>query len=428
MHELIKKGNTVLLQGPASATIIEGETTVLGWKLAIGDQVIVRKGKSFPFEALENSVIDIFLGSNAKIIKLKGSTIPNSWKKVVEDILAQQKPCTIIVLGDVDSGKTTFSTYLINRSLECEFKPSIIDADLGQSDIGPPTTVGLSLIFNPIADLFMAKPSDIFFTGLTSPKGITPRVILAFEFIMGRVLKEKVDLIVINTDGWVRGEEACSFKTSIIKKVHPDIIIGIQIDNELEPILHTVSEEGYRILRITPAPTLKRRGHEERQGLREQSYRKYMGRPILRKLPLKWIKIEYTPLGSGNILEVEEITKILRTKIVHCEASQKELFIVIEKNEKINEDLILTAKKLFQKNIYIVKDGDEKGLLVSLLNEHRYFLCLGIVHKIDYKNGIIKLITFCNNNISIVQFGQIKIDTSGKELGICKSFSNKINS
>jgi len=66
--------------------------------------------------------------------------------------------------------------------------------------------------------------------------------------------------------------------------------------------------------------------------------------------------------------------------------------------------------------------------LVGLLDKNRNFLGLGRVQKIDYKNGRIELITSCSNNIYIVQFGQVKIDGSGKELGIYKSFSKKINS
>ncbi len=428
MHREVQGGNTLLISGPASAAVTSGKVAVLGMELAEGDKIIVRRGKSIPFEAEVNSVLDIVLGAEASVHEEAGSTIPDSWREGVEEIISQEKPCTVMVLGDVDSGKTTFSTFLINKTLASEFKPVIIDVDLGQSNIGPPTSISLGFISEPLADLFSAKPTAIFFTGLTSPNGITKRVVSGLEAIRKRVSEGMMDLTVINTDGWVVGDEAVYYKTELITRVCPDLVAGIQRSDELEPILRTIEEMGLKAIRLSTSPALRRRDREERRELRGQSYKKFLGDLALRNLPMNWVQFEYTTLGSGNILDsngFENLEKIIGRRIVYCEDGSEELFIVIDKEDEVDKEKVSAAERLFQKNLCIVKDGEEKGLLVGLLNRNRDFLGLGIISKVDYRNKTLKIQTSCRDEISIVQFGQVKIDESGRELGITTSFSTK---
>jgi polynucleotide 5'-kinase involved in rRNA processing len=84
---------------------------------------------------------------------------------------------------------------------------------------------------------------------------------------------------------------------------------------------------------------------------------------------------------------------------------------------------MIEIEKLFTKKVHIVNDGAEEGLLVSLLDQNRHFLCLGVISKIDYKNKKLKLFTPYREKISIIQFGQIKNSRDGKELGRSKLFS-----
>ncbi|GAG69828.1 unnamed protein product, partial [marine sediment metagenome] len=68
----------------------------------------------------------------------------NSTQELLE-ILSNKKGI-IFLLGQTDTGKTTFAKELIKRYLEKNKKVAFIDSDVGQSTIGPPTTIGLKLI------------------------------------------------------------------------------------------------------------------------------------------------------------------------------------------------------------------------------------------------------------------------------------------
>ncbi len=428
MRKTVQDGNTVIISGPASATVLEGTIEVFGGNLIVEEKIVVRKGKSLPFEAKETSILDIVLGTDANVYEVEGSKIPDSWRRVTKEVFSRPKPCTVMVLGNIDSGKTSFCTYLINTSLKSQGKPAIVDTDLGQSDIGPPTSIGFSIISEPVADLFSAKPATIIIMGRTSSKGITQRVVSSLTSIMKQISERAVDLTVINTDGWIEGDEARTYKTELIRKISPNLVIGIQRNAELEHILHSVEEKGCYVLRTVTSSAIKRRNRQEHRELREQSYKKYLGKPTLRNLNLNWISLEYTPLGLGipvDLQRVKSIEKALQRQIVYCEESSRALYIVVYYKERVDEATVVTAESLFQKDVYIVREGEEEGLLVGLLNNDRDFLGLGIISKLDYKNQTLKIRTDYKDTVSVVQFGQIKVNDAGNELGVTTVFSTK---
>jgi polynucleotide 5'-hydroxyl-kinase GRC3/NOL9 len=428
MRKTVQGGNTVIISGPASATVLEGTVAVLGGELTVEEKIVVRRGKALPLEAEEASILDIVLGADANIYEMEGSTIPDSWRTVTEDALSRPKPCTVIVLGDIDSGKTSFSTYLINKSLKSRDKSAIVDADLGQSDVGPPTSIGLSVVSEPVADLFSVKPFAIIFTGRTSANGITQRVVSGIMSILKQIPEGPVDLTVLNTDGWIEGDDAHAYKAELIRQVDPNLVVGIQRNAELDTLLHNVEEEGFHVLRVDTSSAVKRRDRDERRELREQSYKKYLGKPTVRNLHLNWIALEYTPLGLGtpvDLQRVEALEKALQRRIMYCEENSRMLCMVVNAWERVDEAIVVMAESLFHKDVYLVKEGEEEGLLVGLLNNDRDFLGLGIISKLDYINRTLKIQTAYKDTVNIVQFGQVKINEAGKEVGVTTAFSTK---
>ena len=57
-----------------------------------------------------------------------------------------------LILGGSDTGKTTLAAAL--TKLLAKHQPvGIVDADIGQSHIGPPTTAGWAVVDNPQTDV-----------------------------------------------------------------------------------------------------------------------------------------------------------------------------------------------------------------------------------------------------------------------------------
>lgn len=73
-------GKTLVVVGPASYQLIEGEANVLGTPLDSSRNTVTR-GKQAPIEIRSSSSFRISLGGDGSVEELDGSTIPLSWRE-----------------------------------------------------------------------------------------------------------------------------------------------------------------------------------------------------------------------------------------------------------------------------------------------------------------------------------------------------------
>jgi polynucleotide 5'-hydroxyl-kinase GRC3/NOL9 len=426
MRRTVEKGHTLLIDGPACVNLIAGEVEVFGAPLETGVKTVIREGKRVPFEAKQKAHFDLMLGENASAEVFEGSTIPASWEKVCDRILAvNEKPVVVTVLGEVDSGKTSFCTYLANKALKRKRRVAILDADLGQSDIGPPSTIGFCRLTSPIRDPFLLKTEDACFIGTTTPSGAMNKVIDELAKMKNESLKKAVDFLVVNTDGWVLGEEAVHYKLKLISRISPSVVVGIQQQDELTPILAAL--RGNKTLTVESPSAIKRRNREKRKTLRELSYKKYLKEAKVQSFPLSWVKVEGVPFGTGvspSGKKLETIRAKLGTTPLYCEETPHSILIVTEKNQWINEEQALSLEKDLGKKVKLLRKGDEQGLLVGLHDENDKFLGIGTLSRIDYERRIIQVYTPVTTRVSSIHVGQVKLDKKGREIGIYPIFKD----
>ena len=62
-------------------------------------------------------------------------------EETYERLLA--KPGVVFLMGGIDTGKTTAGVELVRRAVAEGLSCALVDADIAQSTVGPPTTVGL---------------------------------------------------------------------------------------------------------------------------------------------------------------------------------------------------------------------------------------------------------------------------------------------
>jgi polynucleotide 5'-hydroxyl-kinase GRC3/NOL9 len=428
MKGRVAKGKTLLVDGPASVDHISGEVEVLGAKLKKGEKVVIREGKRVPFMVRKSATFDLALGEDASFEEVEGSTTPSSWDDALKEIRASRRPLTVMVMGEVDSGKTGFCTYLLNQALRMKWKAAIIDADLGQSDVGPPSTIGFSHITTPIKDLFEIEVERAYFVGVTSPSQVINRVIDGLVELKISVEGVDVDFLVINTDGWVSGEEAVSYKVGLIEKVAPDVVVGMQETDELAPILTAL--KATKTLAIDSPPAIKKRSREKRRILRELGYKKYLKKAKVQSFPLNWVRVERVTLGTGKLPlteSMERIKEMLGTIPVYCEETPTTFFIVLRRNSWIDEERIRGVEDGFGKWTKVIRDGEEEGLLVGLHDDKEAFLGIGVLVGIDYRRRVMKVYTPVSQKVSTIRVGQIKLDKSGREIGLSPVFTEDLS-
>jgi len=359
MNRTVERAKTLLVDGPASVFVVSGKVEVFGFSVKNASKIVIREGKRLPFTVEETANLDISLGENASVEEIDGNTIPQSWSealKVLRDF--KKKPVIAMILGKVDSGKTSFCTYLINKLISEKLKVAILDGDLGQSDIGPPCTVAYAFAAKPVTDLYGLKAENAFFVGVTSPSEAVNKTIKGMALMKAEILDKTPDFIIVNTDGWVEGEEAVEYKSRLAAELNPDVIICFQQKDELAPLI--VALEKFRKIMIDSPLAVRQRSREKRKSLRELGYIKYLRDAKVKTLP-------------SNLLVMEE-----------------------ENAAPIRQE----------------------GLLLGLYDNHRKFLGIGILREFDYARKTLKVFTSVTAKPSGIVLGKARLDENLKEVTI----------
>ena len=170
----------LLVKGPA-IVCLEGKGWVLG-KDVSNSRVSVNVGKILPFERGPDCKINCIGGESwLTSSSVAGTSI---WKDIVQTILFDIRILrTVLIIGNTDTGKSTFAAYLINEVLKKGLRPAIIDADIGQGDLAPLNAVGGAVINTPVIDLQDVNPHLIEFVGSISPTGFEESIIEAIKKI-----------------------------------------------------------------------------------------------------------------------------------------------------------------------------------------------------------------------------------------------------
>jgi polynucleotide 5'-hydroxyl-kinase GRC3/NOL9 len=178
---------------------------------------------------------------------------------------------TIFILGASDTGKTTLIECLL-EILIGNYSIGVVDCDMGQSHIGPPTTIGWAKVKEKFNFWEELKLEDFYFTGSLSPSGNIQRTLEGVRFIFGKA-KEKTDKVIFDTTGYISGYEAIDFKIKKIEQILPDLIIALQRGNELEDILKNFKDKP--IFRMDIPKEVMSKSQEERQRYRDRCFKRY---------------------------------------------------------------------------------------------------------------------------------------------------------
>lgn len=290
MRQTIQPNRTLLVDGPASVCLVSGKTEVFGYPIKEAQLVVVRTGKRMAFHAIETSEVEVMLGANATMKEFEGNTIPESWNHPIQVLReTEKKPTIIMVIGTSDSGKSSFCTYLFNKLIENKGRVAVLDGDFGQSDIGPSASVGYGIASKQITELYRLKLQNGYFLGVISPVSATSKIIEGLKSILTEICQRQADYILINTDGWISNEDAVDYKIALIEVLKPDLVVGIQVQNELEPLRAKLTQP---IMLVKSSDALNMRTPEKRKVLREMTYTRYLKNAKIQCYPLSQIKVE----------------------------------------------------------------------------------------------------------------------------------------
>ncbi len=214
----------------------------------------------------------------------------------------------IVVIGGNDTGKTTLVTRLASELARRGSTVGVVDADLGQSDIGPPTTVGLGRVRAPIAQLTQAEVVALRFVGVTSPARCVHETAEVTARLAAHALRSGCDRLVVDTCGLVDGDVGRALKRSKMERVAPDLVIALQRADECEPILGDCAEAGrMAIVRLPAEPTTPRSANARRRH-RERMLAEHLAGAMPRVFDLAQFEVRAAPATRGlAVVDLDDV-------------------------------------------------------------------------------------------------------------------------
>ena len=201
-------------------------------------------------------------------------TIPSTWQGLVASIGREKG--VVMVLGGIDTGKTFLSHFLIEEFVENGIVTALVDGDIGQSTIGPPTTIGIALFKEVPKDFEKIEPLFMRFVGSTSPVGHLLQTIIGLKKMVDKAVQLGAEIVVVDTTGFVSGDIARELKFQKIDLVEPRHIIALERADELEDIIRPYSErKNMHIHCLKPARGVNSKTHTEREKNRERKFHCY---------------------------------------------------------------------------------------------------------------------------------------------------------
>lgn len=267
----------------------------------------------------------------------------------------------------------------------------VIDADLGQSEIGPPACVSLG-------DYEHVEGS--YFVGDISPRGNFLQLLSA----VGQAVQAAKGSCLIDTDGYIKGSAARALKGEMVNLVRPDALVLLQRHGELN-YFELFARKGIEVIKVRVAHQ-GAKSHEERIRAREEAFRDYFKSAKLHRWPMEGIRFERSPLGHGEPVELGSLGEILGCRVLGAWLSGEELTAIIDGYAKS----LTAAKELFKVDyIRLINLSSLRGLLVGCLVGGR-LQGLGILRGIN--NEQIEVLTPAKE-ATVLQVGRLIVSEDG---------------
>jgi polynucleotide 5'-kinase involved in rRNA processing len=209
----IFKASQFEIEGNLKITVQKGKVQVSGKIFKQGERItvyssinhVILNAKSACLLHVENFKFEF----NVKLLKELDQDFKITFAR---DLLGTKLSCTAmtsVIIGPVNSGKSTTARYLTNLYLNNHDTVAYLDCDLGQPEFTPPGMVSLTMVKDPLLGppcTHFKLPKHSIFIGDTTPKRDPDAYITGLYKLVDVYRKECNGIpLVVNTSGWVRG-------------------------------------------------------------------------------------------------------------------------------------------------------------------------------------------------------------------------------
>ena len=344
----------------------------------------------------------------------------HDWERIARHVVQPQQ--IVLVIGSVDVGKSTFCRFLVEQGMSRGLKVGFVDADVGQSQIGPPTTIGLKF-FGPneleveqsgnvgrVRQNGILEADDFYFVGWISPERHMLQCLTGTRLMVDAALETGVDFLVIDTTGYIDGMPALVLKQQKIELIKPNHLICIHRSRELDAIVSCFDNlDCLHLHRLSPHKAVTSKSNEFRRKYRESGFDCYFSNSVVETLPFDQIRGQRTPFFIGrqaNAKELDFISNLIQDRALYAEWGHRSLTLVAL-------DVLPSSAKARLKshlsliNLFTETPAHFEGRLIGLLNANGKALSIGIIEGVDFQASQLQI--RCRAGVArdarIIQFG-----------------------
>ena len=343
----------------------------------------------------------------------------HDWELTALSIVHPQ--AVVLVIGSNDTGKTTFCRNLVEQGVSQGLKVGLVDADVGQSQVGPPTTIGLKIL-SQSPEWEDVEADHLYFVGWISPQGHLLRCVTGVRLMADVARREGADFVVIDTTGYVEGVGAIALKQHKIEIIRPNHLVCIQHSGELDAIVTGFdASHSMKVYRLSPHEAATPKTSTYRRRYRETRVNRYFSDSADVLLPFDQFRGQGTPFFTGrrvNAKELEILSNVADNRILYGEWGHRTLSLVSRSRLPDYARSRIKSRLILSNLVAKTPDYFERRF-VGLVDANGESVTVGIIQAADFETNHLKVRCKLGttDHTKIVQFGRYKHEcvNGGKE-------------
>ena len=346
----------------------------------------------------------------------------SEWKPAIEQIV--DSGGTIMVIGGVDAGKTTFCTLAVNAAVERARRVAVVDADIGQSEIGPPACVGWGTAESSIRTLSDIQPAGLSFVGATAPRDNLLEHVTATRTASDAVVAGQPDIMVVDTTGFIHGSAARRLKHAKMALLNPRHVVALQRRDECESLLDILRyRTGVTIHRLPVPPVVVSKSPAFRAQRRASRFARCFEGSEMRYYAFENVVLAGTWMNDAGPLAphlLRFISNALRVRVFYAEERDRHLGIITNAMPVGDSGMALLQEQFRTNAITVTPASRLRHLLVGLCDESNRMLGLGLIEAVDFRRRELGVMTPIRAHaaVRILQLGLLRVEATGREVGM----------
>jgi polynucleotide 5'-hydroxyl-kinase GRC3/NOL9 len=350
--------------------------------------------------------------------------IPDEWQPGFDALRGLPEGGTALLVGGVDRGKTTFATLTARILADAvSGRVAVVDADIGQSEIGPPGTVGMAWARADALKLHDLKPAGVYFVGAFAPNPVVLELVVATGQAVAAARAAGASRLLVDTTGFVAGPAARRLKVAKAQAVRPDLILAFGRPGELDSLLTAMrAATGAAVLHLDIPATVGRKTPNVRSTRRLTRMAAALEGAREIALPLAEVATVGATLGTGEAQPPELVrwaAKALRLPVVHAEKGEGAITLFLDgppPRPGWEEGNGFIADHFGVRTLRVLSLRQMEGVLVGLHEDGGRLRAVGRALGFDVERKEIRVAApppAAPERICLVAFGRVRLGPDG---------------